>query len=195
VSDDEPESLPDRLFEDLRRTYELEDSRTRSVWQRSLPVVEAVSDRWQRAAALGFGDGTSVYHHCYVFGSVEVGEHTWIGPNTLLDGSGGLRIGSWCSIGPGTQIYSHDSALAALSGGEEAYRREPTAIGDRCWIGGGCVIDAGVTIGSRCLLRPLTYVERDVPEGSIVAGNPGQVVGRVVVTDDGRLRLVSDSPD
>ena len=189
MSGEEPESLPDRLFGDLRRVYELEDSRTRSVWQRSLPVVEAVSDRWQRAEALGFGEGTSVYHHCYVFGDVEVGEHTWIGPNTLLDGSGGLRIGSWCSIGPGTQIYSHDSTLAALSGGEEAYRRESTEIGDRCWIGGGCVIQPGVTIGAGCLVRPLAYVDREVAEGSIVAGNPGRIVGSVVVGPDGRLQL------
>ena len=76
MSSEEPESLPDRLFGDLRRLYELEDSRTRSAWERSLPVVEAVSDRWQRAQALGFGEGTSVYHHCYVFGDVRVGEHT-----------------------------------------------------------------------------------------------------------------------
>lgn len=189
MTSEEPESLPDRLFGDLQRLYALEDSRTRSAWQRSLPVVEAVSDRWQRAAALGFGEGTSVYHHCYVFGNVEVGEHTWIGPNTLLDGTGGLRIGSWCSIGAGTQIYSHDSAPAALSGGEEAYRREPTEIGDQCWIGGGCLIAPNVTIGMRCLVRPLSYVDRDVPEGSIVAGNPAEVVGHVVIGPDGRLRL------
>lgn len=189
MSSEEPESLPDRLFGDLRRLYELEDSRTRSAWERSLPVVEAVSDRWQRAQALGFGEGTSIYHHCYVFGDVKVGEHTWIGPGTLLDGSGGLQIGSWCSIGPGTQIYSHDSALAALSAGEEAYRREPTEIRDRCWIGGGCVIQLGVTIGARCLVRPLSYVDHDVPEGSIVAGNPGRVVGQVVIGPDGRPGL------
>jgi acetyltransferase-like isoleucine patch superfamily enzyme len=124
-----------------------------------------------------------------VFGDVQVGEHTWIGPNTLLDGSGGLWIGSWCSIGTGTQIYSHDSALAALSAGEEAYRREPTEIGERCWIGGGCVIQPGVTIGAHCLVRPLSYVDRHVPERSIVAGNPAQVVGQVVIGPDGRLRL------
>jgi acetyltransferase-like isoleucine patch superfamily enzyme len=189
VNADEPESLPDRLFGDLRRLYELEDSRTRNAWERSLPVVEAVSDRWKRAEALGFGEGTSVYHHCYVFGDVQVGQHTWIGPNTLLDGSGGLRIGSRCSIGPGTQIYTHNSALSALSGAEEAYEREPTEIGDRCWIGGGCVIEMGVTIGSQSLIRPLAYVNSDVPECSIVMGNPAKVVGTVTSGPDGRLRL------
>jgi acetyltransferase-like isoleucine patch superfamily enzyme len=193
VTGEEPESLPDRLFGELRRLYELEDVRTRSAWNRSLPVVEAVSDRWKRAEALGFGDGTSVYHHAYVFGQVEVGEHTWIGPNTLLDGSGGLRIGSWCSIGAAAQIYSHDSSLAALSGGSEAYQRAQTEIGDHCWIGGGAVIGMGVTIGPRCIVRPLAYVESDLPEGSIAAGNPASVVGRATVADDGRVGLELDS--
>ena len=187
MTSEESESVPDRLFGELRRLYELEDVRTRSAWNRSLPVVEAVSDRWKRAEALGFCDGTSVYHHAYVFGQVDVGEHTWIGPNTLLDGTGGLRIGSWCSIGAGAQIYSHDSSLAALSGGAEAYRRAPTEIGDRCWIGGGAVIAMGVTIGPRCVVRPLAYVGSDLPEGSIVAGNPARVVGRATVADDGRV--------
>lgn len=189
MTEEGPESLPERLVGDLRRLYELEDSRTRSAWRRSLPVVEAVSDRWERAQALGFGEGTSIYHQSYVFGDVEVGEHTWIGPNTLLDGSGGLRVGSWCSIGPGTQIYSHSSALSALSGGEQAYERKPTEIGDRCWIGAGVVIDMGVTIGARSLVRPQAYVESDVAERSIVAGNPARVVGAVVVEADGRTRL------
>ena len=128
-----------------------------------------------------------------MFGQVEVGEHTWIGPNTLLDGSGGLRIGSWCSIGAAAQLYSHDSSLAALSGGAEAYHRAQTEIGDHCWIGGGAVIAMGVTIGPRCIVRPLAYVESDLPEGSIVAGNPARVVGRATVADDGRVALELDS--
>ncbi len=124
---------------------------------------------------------------------VEVGEHTWIGPNTLLDGSGGLRIGSWCSIGPAVQLYSHDSALTALSGGAEAYERAPTEIGDNCWIGGGAVITMGVTIGPRCIVRPLSYVDQDLPEGSIAAGNPARVIGHATVADDGQVTLELDS--
>ena len=94
MSSDEPESLPDRLFGDLRRLYELEDSRTRAPGSAACPWSRPCPTAGQRATALGFGEGTSVYHHCYVFGDVEVGEHTSIRPNTLLDGSGGLRIGS-----------------------------------------------------------------------------------------------------
>ena len=88
--------------------------------QRDLPLEELLFDRWERARALGFGDGTSVYHNSYIYGDVQVGAHTWIGPFTLLDGSGGLRIGSYCSISAGVQIYTHDTVAWAVSGGRAA---------------------------------------------------------------------------
>ena len=68
----------------------------RQRWQRDLPLEELLFDRWERARSLGFGEGTSIYHNSYVYGDVKVGKHTWVGPYTLLDGSGGLAIGDYC---------------------------------------------------------------------------------------------------
>src|ERR1019366_8652869 len=65
---------------------------------RSLPFADLLFDRWERAKMLGFGEGTSVYDSTHVFGDVQVGKNTWIGPFTILDGSGGLTIGDNCSI-------------------------------------------------------------------------------------------------
>ena len=54
-----------------------------------------------------------------VIGDVKVGSHTWIGPNVILDGSGGgLEIGDYCSIDAGAQIYTHDTVMWAISGGQ-----------------------------------------------------------------------------
>jgi hypothetical protein len=58
---------------------------------RSLPSTDLFFDRWERAKALGYGEGTSVYDSCCIFGNVKVGKNTWIGPYTILDGSGELR--------------------------------------------------------------------------------------------------------
>lgn len=55
---------------------------------RSLPFADLLFDRWERAKMLGFGEGTSVYDSAYIFGDVKVGKNTWIGPFTILDGSG-----------------------------------------------------------------------------------------------------------
>ena len=102
--------------------------------------TSCVSDRWERARTLGFGANASVYASAYVYGDVRVGGDTWIGPFTILDGTGELTIGENCSISAGVQIYTHDSVRWALSGGEAAYERAPVRIGDHCYIGPQTVI-------------------------------------------------------
>ena len=83
----------------LERRREVNDR-----FKRTLPLADYIVDRWEKARELGFGEGTSIYDSSLVFGDVRVGEHTWIGPFTLLDGSGGgLEIGSHCSISAGVQ--------------------------------------------------------------------------------------------
>ena len=72
---------------------ELNDNLKRK-YDRDLPFQELISDRWDRARKLGFGDGSSIYNSSYVFGKVAVGKNTWIGPNTILDGSG-AELKNW----------------------------------------------------------------------------------------------------
>ena len=70
-------------------------------YNRVLPFGDYISDRFEKAKYLGFGKGTSIYDNSIVIDDVKVGKNTWIGPNTLLDGSGGLEIGSNCSVSCG----------------------------------------------------------------------------------------------
>jgi acetyltransferase-like isoleucine patch superfamily enzyme len=171
--------------DELRAAAQRWDAGMRERWQRSLPFTEVGSDRWERASGLGFGPESSVYNLSYVFGDVTVGEHTWIGPYTLLDGSGGLTIGSWCSISAGVHLYSHDTVSWALSRGAEPYRRAPTRVGDACFIGPHAVVAAGVSIADRCVIGAQAYVNRDLPANTIAVGAPARVVGEVREGSDG----------
>lgn len=146
-------------------------------WQRSLSLGDCVSDRWQRARDLGFGDGTSVYDSALILGSVTVGRHTWVGPFTVLDGSGGLQIGDHCSISAGVQIYTHDTVRWALSGGEQSAQHAPVQIGSRCYIGPNAVICRGVTIGDGCVIGANSLVNADVPSGYRAWGTPCRLQG------------------
>ncbi len=147
-------------------------------WQRTLPVGDYLVDRWQKAARLGFGEGASIYDSSLVLGDVRVGEHTWVGPFTVLDGSGGLEIGSYCSISAGVQIYTHDTVRWALSGGRHAGERTATRIGSRCYLGPNTVVGKGVTIGDGSVIGANSLVLEDVPAGSKAVGSPCRVIGR-----------------
>lgn len=181
---------PEQMAQILTALYEARRKNMRERWNRDLPFEELVFDRWQRAANLGFGESSSIYHNSYVFGDVTVGKNTWIGPFTLLDGTGGLVIGDFCSISSGVQIYTHDTVAWALSGGRAAYQYSPVEIGSFVHVGAQAVIVKGVTIGERSVIGACSFVNRDIPANSIAFGVPCRVVGRVELSEDGSPTLV-----
>lgn len=167
------------LLEALRALWkELQDEQ-RAKWNRSLPLAEGIVDRWSRAEALGFGTGTSIYDSAVVIGDVRVGSNTWIGPNVVLDGSGGLDIGDNCSISAGAQVYSHSSVDWAITGGDSGISRRGTRIGDRCYVGPNAVIEAGTEIGQACIVGAFSLVRGAVPDQSKVFGIPARIAGEV----------------
>jgi serine acetyltransferase len=183
------------LREQLVRLYEALRGDTRARWKRDLPFDELLFDRWERARSLGFGQGASIYHSALVYGDVRVGPETWIGPFSLLDGTGGLRIGRNCSISAGVHIYTHDTVKWAVSGGAAEYEYAPVEIGDCCHIGAQTVIAKGIEIGPHSVIGACSYVNRDVGANTIAVGTPCRVIGRVEFGDSGAVELRIDSRD
>lgn len=169
------------------------DNDLRSRFARSLPFADGIFDRWERARRLGFAEGASIYNSAAVFEPVLVGQGTWIGPNVLLDGSGGgLTIGAWCSIAAGVHIYTHDTVRWALSGGKAKRESAPVVVGDCSYLGPMSIVARGVTIGRQCVVATNSFVNQDVPDRTVVAGNPARPVG--AVTGDGLDAHVVSAP-
>lgn len=180
---------PEQLYASLRNLhYELQKKQT-AQWNRSLPFEETLFDRWERAKSLGFGEKSSIYQSSCVYGSVSVGKETWVGPFTILDGAGGLTIGSTCSISAGVQIYSHDSVQWALSGGLAPYDRAAVVIEDCCYVGAQSIIGKGVTIGHHSVIGANSFVSKSLPPYSIAGGTPARIIGQVRITPSGEISL------
>ncbi len=175
------------ISQDLDQLYLALRGNMRAKWDRDLPFEELLFDRWERATNLGFGDATSIYHNSYVYGDVKVGEHTWIGPYTILDGSGKLTIGSYCNISAGVHIYTHDSVKWVISGGKCNYEYAPVEISDCCYIGSQTVIKKGVTIGRQSVIGACSFLNRDIPPNSIAVGAPCRVIGKVIADEQGGI--------
>jgi acetyltransferase-like isoleucine patch superfamily enzyme len=126
-------------------------------------------------ARVRLGKGTSCYDNMLVIGDVRVGRHTRVGPNVVLDGSGGLVIGDYCSISAGVGIYTHHTVKWATTMGRAEPERAPTSVGHGVYIGPNSVIQMGVTIGDRAVIGALSFVNRDVPAGGRVYGTPARM--------------------
>jgi acetyltransferase-like isoleucine patch superfamily enzyme len=143
---------------------------------RHVSTGDLLSDRWETARSYGFGEGSSCYDNVLIIGDVKVGRKTWIGPNVILDGSGGLSIGDYVSISAGVQIYTHDTVEWSTSLGRESTAKSQTEIGDGVYIGPNSVIQKGVLIGDGSIIGAMSFVNSDVPAGAKVFGSPARVV-------------------
>jgi acetyltransferase-like isoleucine patch superfamily enzyme len=161
------------LLESLRALIKTLRREKREQYHRHVSVGDLLTDRFEIARDYGFGDGTSCYDNVLILGHVTVGKNCWIGPNVILDGSGGgLSIGDYVDISAGVHIYTHNTVNRAISGGIAGVEYASTRIGSRVYIGPQSVIQKGITIGDRVVIGAMSLVNRDVPSNSRVWGIP-----------------------
>lgn len=91
-----------------------------------------------------------------------------------------VTTGNYCCFGPDTHIggmqhsYWWYSMSPILS--DECKQPERTHIGNDVWIGAGCIIKQGVTIGDGAVIGANSFVNKDVEAFAIVAGSPAKLI-------------------
>ena len=85
-----------------------------------------------------------------------------------------VEIGDNCLITNAT-ILAHDASMKKHIG----YTRiQKTTIGNNVFIGLGAIVLAGSHIGNNVIVGAGAVVRGDIPDDSIVIGNPGQIIGK-----------------
>ena len=117
---------------------------------------------------------------------LTIGRGVSIGRGTVIMAGG--RIGDFCLISAhclfvGREDHSINEVGAPLAhatwvGDRPATSRDLLRIGDDVWIGAGALVLSGIEIGSFSVVAAGAVVTRDVPEFSIVAGNPAKIVAQ-----------------
>lgn len=92
----------------------------------------------------------------------------------------GVHVGAHSWVALQTLVLTHDRTRGLYL---------HTRVGERCFIGARAVLLPGVTVGDGSIVAAGAVVTRDVPPGSIVAGNPATVIrSDIDVIEYGRFR-------
>lgn len=100
----------------------------------------------------------------------------------LLDGAP-ITVGDDVLLGPKVGLYTANHALDPHERTAGACWARPITIGNHVWVGGGVTVLPGVTIGDGAVIGAGSVVTRDVPAGTVFAGNPGRVLRRITDAD------------
>jgi putative colanic acid biosynthesis acetyltransferase WcaF len=104
-----------------------------------------------------------------------------------------LTLRRYCTLGRGVEVYNY----AHVTVGEQATISQetflcsashdfedpsmpltfaPITIGAQAWVAAGCFIGPGITVGEGAVVGARSVVTKDVPDWTVVAGNPARFI-------------------
>jgi len=142
-----------------------------------IPLVIAIGDNKIRKKVSEFIDHKFekiIHPSALVSEYYEVGEGTVIFHNSVIQA--GSKIGKHCIINTATSIdhdnelgdFVHVSPNATLSG--------TIKVGEGTWVGSGATVINNINIGKWCVIGAGAVITKDVPDFSVVVGNPGRII-------------------
>jgi maltose O-acetyltransferase len=120
---------------------------------------------------------------------VFLGDNIYVGPNSVLDGRGGLEIRDHTIISAEVRIMTsmHRFQHAKLLPYDEVELLRSVKIGMGVWIGVRAMVLPGVVLGDGCIVGAGAVVARSWEDGSIVVGNPARLVRKRDMAEFRRL--------
>lgn len=113
-----------------------------------------------------------------IFG--QMGEKVLFQPMKLPNEPKLLKIHNNVKIAADVTFYTHDVINWMLADMDREYYygyRGCIEIHDNVFIGGNCRIVGGVSIGPNAVIGAGSVITKDVPPGTVVAGNPARIIG------------------
>jgi maltose O-acetyltransferase len=109
----------------------------------------------------------------------HIGDDVFLGADVYIerDFAPLLTIEDGVVLARGVTILLHDSALNNVA--NEPLKFGRVVLHARCYVGANATILCGVEIGARSVVGACSLVTKDVPPGTVVAGQPARVTGSV----------------
>ena len=141
------------------------------------------------------GDNSLILGDMYTAdnGKIEIGTNFYLGGNSMIGAINRITIGNGVIISNDVRIFDNNnhptSPSERMKMSMNGFRNEnwhwrhsdnkPIVIEDNVWIGQYATILKGVRIGKGAIIGTKAVVTKDVPENTIVAGNPAKIVKKL----------------
>lgn len=110
----------------------------------------------------------------------QIGPDAQIGAGLYLGHRGSIVVNGKTVIGEMVNI-SNGVTIGQENRGK---RKGVPTIGNKVWIGANAVIVGNIRVGNNILIAPNAFVNFDVPDNSIVIGNPAKIIPSETATQD-----------
>jgi maltose O-acetyltransferase len=149
-----------------------------------------------------FGNvGNNVYieppFRCDYGYNISVGLNFYANYNCTILDCAKVKIGDNVMFAPNVSLFTAGHPIHFEPRNEGIEYAFPIIIGDNVWIGGGAIVNPGVTIGNNVVIGSGSVVTKDMPSNSIAAGNPCRVIRKITDEDNQyyfkNLKIVPDT--
>ncbi len=107
---------------------------------------------------------------------VHLGSHVYVNYNLTLVDDTHIYIGDHVMIAPNVVIATGTHPIHPELRRKEAQYNLPVHIQDNVWLGAGCLVMPGVTIGENSVIGAGSVVTKDIPANVVAVGNPCRVL-------------------
>ncbi|MGI6450174.1 MAG: sugar O-acetyltransferase [Desulfitobacteriia bacterium] len=111
--------------------------------------------------------------------NITIGENFYANYNCTILDCAQVKIGDNVMCGPNVSLFTAGHPLdfqIRNQGWEYAY---PIIIGNNVWLGGGVIVNPGITIGDNAVIGSGSVVTKDIPANSLAVGNPCKVIRKL----------------
>ncbi|MEO8938081.1 MAG: acyltransferase [Burkholderiaceae bacterium] len=145
--------------------------------------------------AIVMGSDTHVRGNLQIFahgGKIRIGDHCYVGDHTRIWSMSSIEIGDRVLISHNVNIHDHIAHSLSASDrhmhlDEIIFRGHPktlenvtsipVVIEDDAWVGFNATVLKGVRIGRGSIVGACAVVTKNVPDYTVVVGNPARIVG------------------
>ena len=110
---------------------------------------------------------------------VHFGKNVYANYNLTMVDDTHIYVGDNTMIGPNVTIATAGHPIDPALRDVQAQFNMEVHIGRNVWIGGGCVLLPGVTIGDNTVIGAGSIVTKDIPANVVAYGNPCRVIREI----------------